>query len=325
MSTSGTVGNTHISVTKLIEHAVRRCGLSVTQQSAETLDIAKDNLFMMLLALANRGYYLWCLEKYFVSLTTDRATYDTPIGTIDVSDLVHSTPTRVTGTDTIAATSYITELDEVTRIVRFGIDFSVITASETVTFSSSADGIAWNPEKTIIKTDWEVGELYWFELETNVTATFFKVESTANITLNDFYLASAVYDLPMSPMSRDTYSALSKHNLGTSVNYLVEKKLLPTLTLWPIPNNSYNHLTIWVHRQIQDVGVFTNDLEIPNRWMEAVVWQLAFRLSMELPGVDPARISLLSQGADKYVIEAELDEVDGMPSYFQPSIGVYTS
>jgi hypothetical protein len=46
---------------------------------------------------------------------------------------------------------------------------------------------------------------------------------------------------------------------------------------------------------------------------------------MELPGIDPARISLLSQGADKYVIEAELDEVDGMPSYFQPSIGVYTS
>lgn len=327
MSTSGTVGRTQISVTKLIEHAIRRCGLTAAPQTAETLEIAKQNLFTMLLASANRGFYLWCLEKSFVGLTANQATYDTPVGTVDVSDVIYSTPTRVTGIDTITTTSHSTELTESSTVVRVGFKFDTVSASDTVTLETSEDSILWTAVDSWTATDWQVGVWYWKELDPTATGTYFRTSTVQTMALSELYLASAVRDLPVSAFSRDVYSTLNDKYVTSSpsTNYLIEKKTLPTITLWPVPDGAYNHLTMWVHRQIQDVGALTNELEIPNRWLEAVIWQLAFRLSVELPGIDPSRITMLAQMSDKYLIEAEKDETDGMPTFMQPNIGVYNA
>jgi hypothetical protein len=83
-------------------------------------------------------------------------------------------------------------------------------------------------------------------------------------------------------------------------------------------------MTIWYSRQIMDVGDLYGELEVPQRWYEAVVMMLSHRMSLELPGVDPSRTQYLEGQADKYLAMAEEEERDKSPIYFAPNISVYT-
>jgi hypothetical protein len=73
-----------------------------------------------------------------------------------------------------------------------------------------------------------------------------------------------------------------------------------------------------------DVGDLYGELEVPQRWYEAVVMMLSHRMAMELPGVDATRIQYLESQADKYLAMAEEEERDKSPIYFAPNISVYT-
>ena len=51
---------------------------------------------------------------------------------------------------------------------------------------------------------------------------------------------------------------------------------------------------------------------------------LAHRMSLELPGVDVARITYLEGQAEKYLTQVEQEERDRSPIYYAPNIAVYT-
>jgi len=72
------------------------------------------------------------------------------------------------------------------------------------------------------------------------------------------------------------------------------------------------------------VGALTDELEIPQRWYEAVQFMLAHRMSLELPQVAVDRIAYLEKQAEKYLFEAEQEERDKSPIYWAPNISVYT-
>ena len=94
--------------------------------------------------------------------------------------------------------------------------------------------------------------------------------------------------------------------------------------LWPTPQNAFYQMTIWYSRQIMDVGDLYGELEVPQRWYEAVVMMLAHRMSLELPGIPADRTAYLEKQADKYLSMAEEEERDKSPIYFAPNISVYT-
>jgi hypothetical protein len=72
------------------------------------------------------------------------------------------------------------------------------------------------------------------------------------------------------------------------------------------------------------VGDLYGELEVPQRWYEAVVMMLAHRMSLELPAVDLNRVQYLEGQAEKYLSMAEEEERDKSPVYFAPAIGCYT-
>jgi hypothetical protein len=72
------------------------------------------------------------------------------------------------------------------------------------------------------------------------------------------------------------------------------------------------------------MGTLIQTIEIPSRWIEGVIWQIAVRIGFETPGVDPKKLEQVMAMADKYLLEAEGDESDGAPIYLQPNISVYT-
>jgi hypothetical protein len=68
----------------------------------------------------------------------------------------------------------------------------------------------------------------------------------------------------------------------------------------------------------------TDELEVPQRWYEAVVMNLAHRMSLELPMVQLDRIQYLEKMAAVALDQAEQEERDRSPIYYAPNISVYT-
>lgn len=326
MTTSNTVGMTVIDNSTILEHAFRRVRIHPSLQTPENVAMAKENLYLLLLNLANRGLNLWCVQSDLIGLASGKSVYEMTNGTLDVTNLIYCQPTRATGTDTTGADNVVTDLGSSVSVRRIGVKFSAITASETVTLSSSTDGVSYTTLKTITRTDWATDTWYWYELDTLTSARYFKVSATAGITVTEFYLASQVTDLPVIQWNRDTWAVINnKAQLGRpSTNYYLERLLTPRVTLWPVPNNNYDHLQVFVQRQVQDIGGLSQQLEVPQRWVESIIWQLALRIAFEMPQVDPQIVQLVSAMTDKVLIEVEHDESDGAPIMLQPGISVYT-
>jgi ribosomal protein S12 methylthiotransferase accessory factor YcaO len=98
------------------------------------------------------------------------------------------------------------------------------------------------------------------------------------------------------------------------------------MNLWPSPNLAAEHqqLIVWRHRQIMDTQNLQQDVEIPQRWLEAIVNGLAARMAAETAIVDINLIPVLEQKASMSVQRAWDGDNDGSPTYINPGIGCYT-
>lgn len=333
MSTSGTVATTIIDSAAMIEHAFRRAKVPPAQQTPETVQIARENLYFILLNLSNRGLNLWAVEKKLLSLQPYKATYETAAGTLDVLNVVLSTPTL---TSSVLSQTVVTPPvgpDEYTgasatfssaHIVRVGFSMLADFTGQVGVQTSTAVIEVLSANNTYI-----AGVYYWVDVPTQHAVTEIQivasgVPSTAPL-IEDIVVATAIYDIPLTIWSRDTYAALpNKNATGRPTCYFYEKKLTPTLTLWPQPTYPYIHLTLFQQRQPQDVGTLIQQVEVPQRWYDGIIWLLAAKIGFELPSVDPAHLTLLVQMADKMEFEAEQSETDGAPIYITPGISVYT-
>lgn len=327
MATSGTLGTTVIDTARLIEHSARRAGISASKQTPDFIDAATESLYMLMLHLANDGINLWCLEKLFMGLVVGQAGYVLPTGTLEITNPLFSQPTLTTGTTTTTATSTTFQITDgsITQC-RVGFTLSSFSSTDTVVLSYSSDGISWMQLTTFDASLLVAGTQYWAQVDPVSAAAYWKL-STTSASTSTLVVASKIYDLPVTPWNRDTYSAINnKAQPGRpTTNYFFEKLLNPQITLWPVPTTANDHLTFWRYRQIQDVGSLTQQLEVPARWLESITWQAAFRMAAEFPeSTTPDRIQLCSAMADKFIIDPSSNESDGMPLYLSPNIRGYT-
>lgn len=335
MTTSGTVGITRIDTASLVNKAVRRCGINPAAQTPELIDTALEDLFMLILSLANKGINLWCVEKILLPLTVGQTRYVLPLGTEQILNVVHSTPTLVTGTETIGATSHTVEYTDTVSINRIGMRLGA--SSDQLVISISDDGVVWSTVDTFIyppvQSIFVLGTLYWFDLEKTYTGKFLKLENVAvlpavpaALDVDDLYVCSQNREIAMAQFNRDDYANQPNKTFQsrTLTNYYFEKLIEPAINFWPAPQTEENCVVVYRQRQIQDVGDLQNEIEIPSRWYEAITWHLALRLAFEVPGVDPGRIAAIQKMTQDMTMEVELGETDDAPVYFSPRIGVYT-
>lgn len=327
MSTSGSVADTVIDTSSIIEHAFRRVRVLPSAQTPETVLIAKECLYMLLLNLGNRGLNLWCVDKVLLGFQVGQAAYVTPPGTLDVLNVVHSQPSLATSTLSNTLTGAVASIDSVVKGLRLGVKFSVDYTGQ-LTLSTSDDNVTFNTINSIPSATYQANQYYWFDLAKVENKRYYSVSGFLPTVpvISGLVVCTTIYDLPLTQWSRDTYMAINDKTKQShpAINYFFEKKLTPTLTLWPVPDLDTNHLTLFIHRQPQDVGALIQQLDIPQRWLDGIIWLLAARLCFELPSVDSNLAQIVVQMADKQVFEAEQSETDGAPIYLTPGIGVYS-
>ncbi len=295
--------------------------------SAEYLDIANDNLFLIFNDLSNQGVLLWAIDKIIMPLYDGVGDVSLPATTVDVLNGNLRWLQQVEGTNTDTSTSRVIDFTSDTFVSSVGILWSA--ASVPISLSRSDDGVTWEVIQTETPSA-SAGEWTWFDLDSDVAARYFRVLATSGtLGFSDIYTGNTPTEIPLARLNRDDYTNLPNKVFQSNrpLQYWFDRQIpQPIMHLWPIPNAQAEEmqLTLWVSRRMQDVGSLTQEIEAPERWLQAFVSLLAARLSYEIAEVDPRLIPVLEARSDKDLYIAQLEERDNSPFNLTPGVAVYT-
>jgi hypothetical protein len=279
-----------------------------------------------------------------------------PLGCIDVLNVLYRTMNRPTGSYTTSAGGtvanvYDGDVDTYCQqtstngniAVNFGTTNPIYvgsigflpfvsgggSATWSIALEYSTDNSTWtmlDDLGAIVVSD---NEWVWTDIDPGQSVGYYRIRAYNNATLalRELYFGNNSREIQMSRLNRDDYTNLPNKNFTANqpFQFWFDRTIpQPTVYLWPTPSDPFVQMTVWYQRQIMDVGALTNELEVPQRWYEAVVMMLAHRMSLELPQVGMDRVGYLEKMAEKYLFEAEQEERDKSPIYFAPNISVYT-
>lgn len=114
-------------------------------------------------------------------------------------------------------------------------------------------------------------------------------------------VASTQADLTITRISVSTYATIpNKLQQARPIQIYIDRKTAaPTFTVWPTPDASQTYtLVYWRLRRTQDAGGGVNTMDVPFRFLPAMVAGLAYYLALKVPG-----------GAERLqILKAQYDE-----------------
>ena len=327
MAYSGTVSQTTFNTRRVIENAARRCKLPAQSLTSEHIDIANDQLFLLLSDLSNRGIQLWCIEKQIYPLYNGKVDVTLDTGTVDVLNSNLRTLQEVTGVNYDTSTYREVAFSTDTFVTTVGVKWAA--ASVPLSLQRSDDGATWTTIQTETPSA-SAGEWTWFDLDTSVAAPYFRVLATSGtLSFDQIYLANTPTEIPLSRINRDDYTNLPNKSFQSNrpLQYWFDRQVQqPVMHLWPVPNAAAetSQIVLWRQRYIMDVGTMTQEIEVPQRWYDALVAMLAAKLALEYIEVDASIIPVLDAKAKEALYFAQQEERDDSPMNILPNISMYT-
>jgi len=325
MAYSGSVGTATFNALSVVDHAFRRCRLPAQAITPEMQDYALDSLAFMLDEMANIKPPSWCIEKVILPMYQNQPIIPLPVGTVEVLNLNYRTIQPLTGATTTTSTSYTVNFTTQTTVSTVGVRWS--GASVPLTFQVSTNGTVWIAVGTgdVAAVS---GDISWWDISDPLPYQYFRVTAATTINYSAISLGNLPQEIPLGALNRDNYvNQSNKYFPGRPTNYWFQRNLPdPVVNLWPAPflQAEGAQLILWRHRAIMDTENLQQQVEVPNRWLEAIINGLAARVAGETPSVDMNLIPMLEQKAAISMQRAWDGDNDGSPTYIQPSIGMYT-
>ncbi len=358
MTYSNTTGRTKVNVDQLISYAFRDAGKLAEEMTPEYVDAGRQALFYNLQNLSNLGVNLWLLENKVVGAQTNEQWITLPATTIDVREanwvyivnpsissalpvtsatapLLFDQTTNANldlyATTTLVDNYFGAAYTQATRIFYVGFNAYAPAGAATynLDYEVSNDGINWTvwesfPETTLVDREWA-----YFTINATQQFYFYRLKNRSAIatySLRAIQFAQSQQVIPLARLNRDDYWSLPNKQFPSqrSLQYWYDRQIEPKMYLWPVPNNNYQVFQLIIERQMEDVGALTNEIYVPDRWISSVQASLSHRLAMQIPGVDIGRITYLENHADKLFMQANNEERDKSPIYFQPNFSYYT-
>ena len=142
------------------------------------------------------------------------------------------------------------------------------------------------------------------------------------VMILDAYITISSQDRLMFPMSRTEYASQpDKTNQATPTTYWFNRILSPTITLWPVPDDSTAVLNYYRCTQNQDANLQSGETPaIPYRFVDAMVAGLAHRLArIYKPEVEAQR----KQDAMEALALAQTQDIEAVPMLLAPQLEGY--
>ena len=133
------------------------------------------------------------------------------------------------------------------------------------------------------------------------------------------YRNSSNVDTPLTKISRSTYQALSnKTSTGQPTQYFVQRfidKITVTLYLTPGSDQAGKFLNYYYVKRIQDAGDYTNDADVPYRFVPCMVAGLAYYLAVKYA---PEKIQMLKMLYEDELNRALTEDGSSSSSFITP-------
>lgn len=353
MAYSGTVSTTVFNVGKVIDRAFGRCKLAPQQVTPEYIQIAKDLLFVFLSTLGNEGIPLWVQKKMILPIYEGVQDIELDPSVIDVLNSNLRTSTRLLGVQQFASEgdatlafdyNLSTACTQVTAggfiACQLGADFNPstfgflpnVTGLWDFAFQTSPDGVIWTTVYTGSQVVVVDGEWFWVDIEgipeVGVSWLRMLALNTTVLDVIELVFEDAPNEIPIAKVNRDDYANLpNKWFTGRPVQFWYDKQIPnPIITLWPVPQFQYtfNQIVLYVNRHIMDVGDLTDSIEVPQRWLLAIITELGRQLAMTIPEVKVEVLAYLGPEADAQLKRAWASETDQSPTFLRARIWNYT-
>ena len=295
MATSGTT-TFDLQIDDIIEEAYERCGIRTN--SGYDLRSARRSLNLLFSEWGNRGVHLWKVKLNQIQFTAGVATYSVPTQVNDVLEAYISSTGAINGTLNTALTNSATTivLNDASTFassgtVKIGLEFITYTGKTATDLTGATRGA--------------LGSL------AVAHASGVPVE---NVTGQG---TSSTQDIALTKIDRSAYSALpNKLETGQPLQYFVDRQTQPTISVYLAPDAStFTTLKYYSIDRIEDSGVYTNNPDVPFRFLPCMCSGLAYYLSQKKA---PDRIQLLKQLYEDELLRALNEDGSRTSVYISP-------
>ena len=176
---------------------------------------------------------------------------------------------------------------------------------------------------------WEVGNNSITLVDGQSTYTIYRstADGTSDATaiygvddiLEASYRNASSVDTPLTKINRSTYQALAnKTSEGTPSQYFVQRfidKITITLYLTPGSTEAGNFLNFYYVSRIQDAGAYTNDVDVPYRFVPCMIAGLAYYLGIKFA---PDRVQMLKMLYEDELNRALTEDGSSSSSFITP-------
>lgn len=319
--TSGNYNFQSIEVELLIREAFERIGILGEFVEPQKLESAKRSINFLLLDWMDKSINLWTLKGEYQGLVTGQRQYVLSNTVSDIIQVNLRTSSRqlngVAQTNTGNTydnggggnpqdafdgnpnTSCIQNVADGNISYDYGvgntgyITFVGITSAALLSYEiiiescplDPTDIASWKPLLFVPAFEYPVGIPVFYDIPTPVNARAYRIRAAAqsdDLNLTEIYFNNNTFDFALSNVSRYEYNTYPNKYLQSRPSvYYLDRQLAPILNIWPTPSSQYNCLFYSYKKMIQDVGLYTNSLEIPARLYPSLVWGLTWQLALK--------------------------------------------
>lgn len=290
MITSGTAAF-NLDLNEIVEEAYERCGAEL--RTGYDLKTARRSLNLMFADWANRGINMWTMEAGLINLVQGQSTYPLPLDTVDLLEHVIRT-----GGNTIATQADLT----ITRIsvsTYATIPNKIQQARPIQILINRMDGQIYSNGAFLSSGILDTAVQITLSSAVGLPAYgFIKLDS--EVIFYSYITGNTLYGC----FRGQANTTAASHITGTTVSIAQ----YPSFTVWPIPDNAQQYqLAYWRLRRNQDAGSGINTMDVPFRFIPAMVAGLAYYLSMKIAGADVRMPALKAQYDEAWQLASEED------------------
>ena len=330
MAVTGTVSQSLFTLQKVLDRAFARAGVPMQVVTSEYIDTAKQLLDLTLSEFVTTGVSLWTNGVTHMGMRAGLPTVTLPDGTLEVDRVVLLTTTVTSATLTGTSPTWLAEAASAVEAEFVGLKVSTAGLYD-IAIDASDDGISYTEVYAASNVQLFTGQWNWIEVTPATDEVlYFRIRETsaASLPLLNVQFSVGQSERMLSPVGQDIYANLpGKRTKGTVTSYYTDRRVDgPVLYLWNAPNDDHEDyiLAVWRKRHMIDVGNMSARIEVPQRWMDAIIWDLAWRLAAEIPEAKKG-VAEIKPLADEARAKIAPSESDGGPIDMYPDFGMYTA
>ena len=176
--------------------------------------------------------------------------------------------------------------------------------------------------------DWQNrGILLWSTSVSSVTVsasvTAYSLDSSTVDAL-EVVLGRDATAIQVTRISPEEYLLIpNKTQTGRPMQYSIRRGVdNPTMSVWPIPENSTDILKMEIISELQDVDKSAGqNADLPKRFLPPLTCGLAYYMSMKRPGVEGQRIQMLKMNYEELLSRAMLEDRERAAMRVVPRLG----